>query len=126
MNVAPTLQIVITSGPEDAPRATLGFAAAAAACCSGAPVVLFLALNGARWAFQTEGNEAQAPGFQPIAELFELIQASGGRIEVCSNCLEGQCTRLGDQHCAPMRPGVTASGLASVAIRMSQIPTVTF
>lgn len=126
MSETPTLQIIITSGPEDAARAAFGFAAAAAACCSGESVVLFLALTGARWALQSEGNKPHMPGSQPIGQLLDVIRSSGGRIEVCSNCLQGQCALPGTEQAALMRPGVATGGLASVAMRMSQIPTVTF
>jgi predicted peroxiredoxin len=121
------LQIIICSGPEDARRATLGFAAALAARASGMPVTLFLVMDGARWALSSEGNEPQAPGFQPVAHLLEAIVAMGGRIEVCSNCVEGACSAPpGSERRSMLRSGVVFGGLASAAIRMGQIPTVTF
>jgi predicted peroxiredoxin len=123
----PGLQIIITSGPEDAARATLGFAAAAAASATGTEVLLFLAMQGAQWGLQSEGNQPGWPGFQPIAELLELIQACGGKIEVCSNCLRGLCTVAGPGVPGPvLRPGLVYGGLTTVAERMSHMPTVTF
>ncbi len=86
------LQIIICSGPEDARRATLGFAAGLAALASGIAVTLFLVLDGARWALPSEGNEVETPGFQPVAQLLEMIVATGGSIEVCPNCIEGICS----------------------------------
>lgn len=121
------LQIIIYSGPQDARRATLGFAAAVAASACGMPVTIFLAMDGARWAFQSEGNQPDASGFQPVAQLLETIVATGGRVEVCSNCVEGACSREPESGPRSMlRPGIGIGGLASVAIRMGQMPTVTF
>jgi predicted peroxiredoxin len=134
MAFEPRLQIIISSGPEDS-RATLGFAAAMAASACDTPVVVFLVMNGAQWALKSVGNEAQRPGFQPIGEMLELIQSSGGRVEVCSNCFNGVCSTCHDEVCTAtpdqmqprdMREGIHPGGLTSVAVRMSQIPTVTF
>ncbi len=134
MVLAPQLQIIISSGPED-PRATLGFAAAMAASACDTPVVIFLVMNGVRWALKSAGNEAQRPGFQPIAQMLDLIQASNGRIEVCSNCLNEACSTCTDEVCSAtsdqmkpgdIREGIHPGGLTAVAVRMSQIPTVTF
>ncbi len=121
------LQIIIVSGPEDAPRATLGFSVAAAAAACGTPVTLFLAMNGTRWALRSEGNQSAVPGFQPIAQLLDLILAGGGRVEVCSNCLQGLCSD--SAVCGPRsdhRPGVVPGGMAALAVRMAKASTVTF
>ncbi len=125
------VQIIISAGPDDC-RATLGFAAAIAAAACGAQVVLFLVMNGARWAFKSVGNEPQQAGFQPVSQMLEMIQASGGRVEVCSNCLNEVCST--HDLCAAsdaalpsgMREGIHPGGLVAVAARMSQMPTVTF
>jgi predicted peroxiredoxin len=119
------LQIIICSGPQEANRAILGFAAALAARACGMSVTLFLVMDGAQWALSSEGNEVQAPGFQPVAQLLESILAAGGRIEVCSNCVEGACGAPPESG-SQLRPGIVFGGLAAVAIRMGQVPTVTF
>lgn len=123
----PGLQIIISSGPEESRKAVLGFATAAAALAVGTPVHVFLAMNGARWAFPSEGQQPETSGFPSIAELIETIQSAGGRIEICSNCVDGSCHHE-PQGAAPepMRSGVVAAGLTTVAIRMNQMRTVTF
>jgi predicted peroxiredoxin len=118
------IQIIISSGPEEARHATLGFAAALAATACGMRVTLFLVMDGARWALPAEGDESAAPGFQPVAQMIETIVAAGGRVEVCSTCIEGTCSVPGTE--SMLRPGVIYGGLAAAAIRMGQIPTVTF
>jgi predicted peroxiredoxin len=118
------VQIVISCGPENAARAVLGFSLAAAAVSVGTGVSLFLIMNGARWALQSEGNSTQMPGFQSIGSLIQAIQAGGGTIEVCANCApDGACSLPRGEE---MRPGIVRSGLAAVAIRLSQVPTVAF
>ncbi len=134
MDQTPELQIIISSGPDDS-RATLGFAAATAAMACGEQVVIFLVLNGARWALKEVGNQPQQAGFQPVSQMLEMIMASGGRVEVCSNCLNDACSSCLNEICiatpdgirpSDMREGVHPGGLAAVAVRMSQIPTVSF
>jgi predicted peroxiredoxin len=121
------LQIIICSGPEDARRATLGFTAALAASASGMAVTLFLVMDGARWALESEGNQAEAPGFQPVALLLETIVAAGGTVEVCPNCIDSGCSVSSDaQSTRGLRPGIVFGGLAAAAMRMAHIPTVTF
>ena len=127
MNEQPGIQIIISTGPEDTRRATLGFAAAAAAGACGMPVTVFLVLDGARWALLLEGTEVCVAGFPPISELFEAILAAGGRIEVCPTCLDGACGIPSQGRADSMlRPGVNFAGLTAVAVRMTQVPTVTF
>lgn len=118
------MQVLISAGPEDLKRAVLGFSVAAAAVSAGTQVTLFLVMEGARWAMTSEGNTADVPGFRSISELIDAIQMGGGTIEVCSTCAaeESGCTRVPDQ----LRPGITPGGLVKIAIRMSEIPTVTF
>jgi predicted peroxiredoxin len=121
------IQFIISSGPEEAHRAVLGFSTAAAAVASGMRVVLFLVMNGARWAFQSGDHQIDVPGFQPVSELIRLIQAGGGTIEVCSNCFHQACSVEPDL--APNKtilPGITRGGLTTVAVRMAHTSTVTF
>ena len=134
MALTQELQIIISSGPED-PRATLGFASAVAALACGTQVVVFLVMNGARWALKSVGNESQRPLFQPVSQLLELILESGGRVEVCSNCMNDVCATCLNDVCtasadearpSEMRAGIHPGGLTAVAARMSQIPTVNF
>lgn len=128
------LQIIISAGPDD-PRATLGFATAAAAGACGLSVIVFLVMNGARWALKSIGNEPQQPGQQPVAELLETIQACDGTVEVCSNCLANACSGCSHTVCSAtpdgarpseMRDGIRPGGLATIAVRMTEMPTVTF
>ena len=128
MTQAPELQIIISSGPED-PRSALGFAAAAAAAACHIRVVVFLTLAGAQWASKFLGNESDMPGGQPVSEALALILGSGGRIEVCSSCLGDTCftsRKSAGGALSGMREGIYPGGLAAVAARMTQIPTVTF
>jgi predicted peroxiredoxin len=131
---APELQFIISSGPGDS-RATLGFAAATAAAACGTKVIVFLAMEGARWALKSVGNEPQGTGFQAVSQMLALIQSSGGRIEVCSNCLSTACSSCLSEICSmtsdgtrpsEMREGIHPAGLTTVAVRMSQMPSVSF
>jgi predicted peroxiredoxin len=114
------LQVIIVSGPGDAGRALTGLSLAAAAAACGTRVVVFLAGEGARW-LGPDTRESAVGGFATVAELLNALRANGGVVEVCSNCVHDAC-RTG----AAGLPGAATTGLATVALRLSEIPTVVF
>jgi predicted peroxiredoxin len=117
------LQILITAGPEAQARATLGFAAGAAAAASGTPVSLFLVLNGIWWSRPSRQRDMAVAGFPPISELIEAFIAAGGTVEGCTACLENACELLrGYEGDVAMTP----TGLTTVALRMNESNTVVF
>lgn len=119
----PSLQLIISSGPENAPQAVLGFASAVAAVASGTSVIVFLAMGAAHWADPSEGRNPTVPGFQPVSEMLDFILAEGGRVEVCSSCLGNYCDGTREK---TLRTGISPGGLSTVVSRMTEIPTVTF
>jgi len=121
------LQILISSGPESPERAVLAFSVAAAALSAGTDVLVYLVMNGARWALKSQGNEVDVPGFAPVSALISVVQAAGGTIQVCPNCGgEKQCDLAERQETCEMRPGISRAGLVPVATRMGKTPTLTF
>jgi predicted peroxiredoxin len=120
------LQIVIVAGPDDADRAALGFASAAAAAAAGARVIVFLAMKGAYWALRSRAEAPLARHFPVVRECVEVVQAGGGRVEVCSNCLEGLCSAAPEGEGGALLEGILPGGISSLAIRMGQMRTVTF
>jgi predicted peroxiredoxin len=121
MPAEPSLQIVLISGPSDCRRATAGFSLAAAAAACGTPVVVFLIMEAVRWLDPGVGSCADVPGFPSVSELIETLRAAGARVEVCSSCTDGACAPG-----AGRSPGAIPAGLATVALRATECPTVVF
>lgn len=119
------LQVIITSGLRDLPRAVLGFASALAGTASGDQVVVFLTMEGAVWAAEGEGNTVQVPGFEPIADYIRMLIDAGAQIEACSSCLDNFCLPL-KQPKGKMRDNIVLKGLSTAIFRTKETPTLTF
>jgi predicted peroxiredoxin len=118
------LQFIVASGPRDVQRAVFAFAAALAAAHSGSRVVVALTMQGAHWAADSEGKEAMVHGFPPVAELIEMVQEAGAKVEACSTCIENYCPApVGEDGLKVLGYGITRVGLGLIAMRMTHIPT---
>ena len=118
------LQFVIASGPTKGERAVFGFATALAAAHSGSRVAVALTMHGAFWAADTSGREETVHGFPPIAELIEMIQEAGGKVEACATCVDNYCPcPMGSDGLKQLGFGIERVGLGVIAMRMSEIPT---
>lgn len=118
------LQLIIASGPTDPERATFGFASALAAVHSGSRVVVALTMHGAHWAADSSGREVVVNGFPPIADLIEMIQEAGGKVEACTTCIENFCpSPVGPNGLKSLGFGIERVGLGVIAMRMSETQT---
>jgi predicted peroxiredoxin len=118
------LQIIITSGSDDAQRAVLGFATAVSAAISNTKVYVFLAMHGASWANENTGNEVIVPGFSSISEYIEILQENDVSIEVCSTCVDNMCMMSAGGN--KLRKGVKLAGIMTMTFRINECATVTF
>ena len=119
-----TLQIIIASGPDEAPRAVLGFATAVSASVSNLKVYVFLAMGGASWAVENSDNNILVPGFSSINEYINILLENGVSIEVCSTCVNNACAASTSGN--KLRKGVEIVGLVTITSRISECETVTF
>lgn len=96
MNATPKfgLQVIITSGPRDIERATLGFAMAVASVSSGIEVVIFLTMEGTIWADELEDHTVQVEGFERITDYVTLLQEAGPQLEACTSCVQTFCPSM--------------------------------
>ncbi len=121
------LQILISTGASAPEKVVLGLASALAAVHSELKTCVVLAMRGAEWAAESVGNEAEVPGYPPIAELIEGVQEAGGSVLGCSSCIDQYCPApTGDDGLKVLREGIGRVGLSEVTLRMVQVPTVTF
>jgi predicted peroxiredoxin len=104
-------------------RATLAFAAALAAASRDQPTLLFLAGDGAHWAYEGRADGVRVRGFPALAELIASFVDAGGRIGLCPPC-ETTCA---GQTSPPARlPGISLQGLPSVLAHAADGSALTF
>lgn len=121
------IQIIIASGYKDIERAILGFATACACVTSGAKVVVFLSMEGAVFAAETEGKAVLVNNFETIHDYLDILQSEGVQIEVCTACAENFTPtkeRVGRQK--KLREGMIYAGLSTAAIRSIKTQTIVF
>ena len=123
----PRLQVIIVSGPEAPERATLGMAAALSACHSDYETHVVLAMRGAIWAAETEGNSPLVPGYPPMGEMIALVHDAGGTVLGCSSCIHQYCPApTGDDGQKILRKGIALIGLTQVTMNAIEVSTLTF
>lgn len=121
------LQIIIAAGPLDLERATLGLSIAVSTAANGDAVVVFLTMQGAKWAAPEPLSSGSVLGFEPPIHYLNLLIEIGVRIEVCTSCYETFCPApRGDDGRKLMRPGLVLAGLSIAALRASQVKTIAF
>ncbi len=117
------LQIVLTAGVDDIPRAMLAFETALVSACSDIEVAVFLTLHGSIWACRSVPPGAA----EPVNALIDQLLDSGVAIECCSRCADQACLEEAGQRGDDLRPGVGRAGLATFVARAARgVPTVTF
>ena len=113
--------VILVSGPEDGgKRATLAFAAACTAQAMDLDTIVFLAGDGAHWAYVGNAEEVNAPGFPALADLMESFVEAGGQLLLCSAC-HAICA-----HGADRRADVRVRGLATLLSHTIEGGAVTF
>ncbi len=110
------LTVVLASGPEDGGmRATLALCAAVTALCLEQQVEVFLAGDGAFWAYEGRTDGIQRNGFPALETLMENLVDLGGAIYVCSACDQVCGITAGEAVEPPRRrTGIEPRGLAAV------------
>jgi predicted peroxiredoxin len=118
------LQVIISSGQEQAEKAVLGFAFALAASSTGSRVVLFFTMNGAQWTDQSLGAEEVVNGFETIDTYWDLLTELDAVFEGCTSCVENYCHTQNNK--CTLRKNMVLAGLSTASIRALSVPTVVF
>lgn len=107
--------VILSSGRRDGgQRAALALGIATSALALGDEVTVFLAQDAVCWASPDCSATVCPPGDRPLSEQVREFLELGGRLLVCSRCVEGLC----EQPCPVDRtlfPGIELAGLASIA-----------
>jgi len=118
--------IILSSGRSDGgKKATLAFHIGLGALAVGDEVTLYLAMDGACWAYEQCSAGIHIPEDRPVSEYVADFQELGGTILLCSRCADGLC---GDQCPAErdMIPGVEFVGMATIAELAGESTVYTF
>ena len=127
-SLAPSLVVILASGPEDGgKRATLAYTAAVTALGMDSPVKIFLAGDGAWWGYEDRCDDYRINGFPPLDELVDTFRELGGETWICSTC-DQYCGIPGDGDNAgrTRRKDVLPRGMASVIPVIAGGSSVTF
>jgi predicted peroxiredoxin len=82
--------ILVLHGPDDPEVATIPFVLAVAAMASDVEVVVGLQGRGVELAVKGWADSVQARGFPPLAKLLDDYRELGGRLLLCSPCINGR------------------------------------
>lgn len=93
--------VILVSGAADGGvRATLAFTAALSAATMDQPTLVFLAGDGATWAYEGRTDGVRVPGFPALAALVDAFVAAGGQIGLCTPC-DAACNLAADGAAGP-------------------------
>jgi predicted peroxiredoxin len=81
------LLIISTIGPENAEKASLPFVLATASQALDVEVTMVLQSSAVVLAKQGEAGNVNAEGFQPLKEMLDTFLEAGGKLYLCSPCL---------------------------------------
>ena len=118
--------MLMTGNSDGGRRATLAFTAATCAAAMNKRTVLFLAGDGAHWAYEGRTGGVRQNGFPALDDLMESLVDMGGEIYVCSAC-DQVCSVAGNEAAGMARhPAVQPRGMSAVLSDISAGRSVTF
>jgi uncharacterized protein involved in oxidation of intracellular sulfur len=82
--------IVATHAEESPDKATIPFVMANAAIAMDAEATVVLQVTAVYLAMKGYARHVHAPGFPPLTELIESFLGAGGKIMVCSPCIQAR------------------------------------
>ena len=88
--------ISLTTGLEDAEKATVAFLVAVGAAEKGRPTLMFLTKEAVRLAIPGFGQAVACDGCPPLPSLLERYEKAGGRFYVCPICFDARKLDKGD------------------------------
>lgn len=126
------IQVVLTAGPHDIPRAMFALELALASVVSGVETAVFLTLDATLWACEPKRNTGAR-----VYDLLTQLDGLGVPITCCSTCAVHRCgtpeaptaagTTCAVAPAANTRFGIALQGLTTLIERIAAgVPTVTF
>jgi predicted peroxiredoxin len=84
------LVIIATHAEESPDKATIPFVIGNAALAMDVEVTVILQVTGVYLALKGYADHVHAAGFPPLTELFEAYFENGGKLMVCSPCIQAR------------------------------------
>jgi predicted peroxiredoxin len=117
--------IVLTAGMEDGgARATLAMALAVSLQAMGCDVAVYMNFQAAIWALRNATSSIHIRGFDSLETYIDLFQESGGKIYVCTSCIEHLPLWSGREGASdfssPLRDSVIPAGVTTLASLLAE------
>jgi predicted peroxiredoxin len=91
MNDKPDKLVIIATHAEESPdKATIPFVMGSVALAMDVEVSIILQVTGVYLAMKGYGDHVHAAGFPPLIELQETFFEAGGKLMVCSPCIQAR------------------------------------
>ena len=122
MNAEPDKLVIIATHAEESPdKATLPFVMGNAALAMDLEATVALQGTGVYLAMKGYADHVHAAGFPSLSELFEVFFEAGGKLMVCSPCL--QARKIGEGDLIPEAKIIAGGTLVSETLSATNVVT---
>jgi uncharacterized protein involved in oxidation of intracellular sulfur len=115
------LVIIATHAEENPGKATLPFVVGTAGLAMEVEVVIILQITGVYLAMKGYADYIHAPEFAPLNELLEIFVEGGGRLMVCSPCI--QARKIGSEDLIPQATVIAGATVVSEVLSATSVMT---
>ncbi len=113
------LVIIATHGEESPDKATLPFVMGSAALAMDVDVSIVLQVTGVYLALKGYADHVHAAGFPPLSELQETFLEGGGKLLVCSPCI--QARKINPEDLVPKAEVIAGATLVSEVLSATNV-----
>lgn len=115
------LVIIATHAEESPDKATIPFVMGSTALAMDTEVTIILQVTGVYLALKGYPDHVHAAGFPPLVELQEAFFQSGGKLLVCSPCL--QARKISPEDLIPQAEVIAGATLVSEVLSATNVVT---
>lgn len=115
------LVIIATYAEENPDKATIPFVMGSTALAMDVEVSIILQVTGVFLALKGYADHVHATGFPPLVELQELFFESGGKLMVCSPCM--QARKIAPEDLIPQSEVIAGAALVSEVLSANNVVT---
>ena len=120
MSDKPDKLVIIATHAEESPdKATIPFVMGSAALAMDADVSIILQVTGVYLALKGYADHVHAAGFPPLMELQETFFEAGGKLMVCSPCI--QARKIKPEDLVPEAEVIAGASLVSEALSATNV-----
>ena len=122
MNDKPEKLVIIATYAEESPdKATIPFVMGSAALAMDVDVSIILQVTGVYLALKGYADHVHAAGFPPLLELQETFFEAGGKLLVCSPCI--QARKIEPEDLLPQAEVIAGATLVSEVLSATNVVT---